>query len=407
MDKKECKRLRAFTLIELMVVVTIIAILAALIVPALQKAQAKAMSIKCLAKARAIASAVRGYSSNWGGWTSTDPHHYVKDFGYRLRTEPGYVNGEPGYDPPSQAGWAADTASASYQAASRFDDFVCPVDENPGRTRHAIRTSFQVSSFFVGQNVAKLPTSMSANEVLAVRETGTKRHPTDKDNLERNYVFADLSSSLGYDGPVFPGYTVRCFNSSNFSGISGQDEGSLDAPEYEEVRTGSLAFPWSFFHVLIGTGPSDWATGNDESWQTWHVCGLRNVVTRADGLLRFPHAGQWELRTWKWHWGGASEIRLSTDHGTAADVNGATSFATGRAGPGNDWDGYVPPVTVTDDDLNDFWKFRFTGGATFRCNRGNNHPGYYQVQWRFRNVDGTGSWSSHANIPGDAMFMLP
>lgn len=407
MNRKKCRGSWAFTLIELMVVVTIIAILAALIVPALQRAQAKAMTMRCLAKARAIASSVRAYSSNWGGWTSSDPHHYVADFGYRLRTEPGYVNSEPGYNPPSQAGWAADTASASYQAANRFNDFVCPVDENPGRTRHAIRTSYQVSSTFVGGNVANLPVGMSANEILAVRETGTKRHPTDNENLERSYVFADLSATLGYDGPVFPGYTVRCLNSSNFAAIAGVEEGELAAAEYEEVRTGALVFPWDFFKVLIGTGPADWATGTDENWQTWHVCGLTNVVTRADGLLRFPNAGQWELRTWKWHWGGAAEIRLSTDHGKPADVIGSSGYVTGRAGPGNDWDGYVTPVAVRDEDLQDYWKFRFTGGANFNCNRGAVHPGYYQVQWRYRNVDGTGAWTAHQNIPGNLLFMLP
>jgi len=225
MRKKPSRHLRGFTLIELMVVVTIIAVLAALIVPALQKAQAKAMGMKCISQARSIAAGIRSYASSWGGWTNSDPHHYVSYSGYRLRTDTGYVNSEAGYVSSAAPGWAGDTSSSSYMAADRYDDFICPVDENPGRTRHAIRTSYRVSSFFAGQNIANL-TSMSANEILAVRETGGKRHPK-SDFLETVYVFADLSATLGYDGPVFPGYSVNVYNSADFTGIAGTDQAGL------------------------------------------------------------------------------------------------------------------------------------------------------------------------------------
>jgi len=143
---------------------------------------------------------------------------------------------------------------------------------------------------------------------------------------------------------------------------------------------------------------------------------MTNVVLRADGLLKFPMAGLWEIQNRKWHWGGGCDFKLSTTHGKAADIIGATSFATSRAGPGNSWNGAYINVTVRDEDLKDFYKFQLTGGgAGFNCGNGNaRHPGYYYVWWRARNINGDGTWvfpntSGTAYIPisGANTYMLP
>ena len=57
-----------FTLIELLVVVAIIAILAALLMPALEKARASAQSVKCLARQRQFFQAVSFYRNDYGGY---------------------------------------------------------------------------------------------------------------------------------------------------------------------------------------------------------------------------------------------------------------------------------------------------------------------------------------------------
>lgn len=77
-----------FTLIELLIVIAIIAILAAMLLPALNKAKETAQSIRCVGNLRQVCLAARQYANDYHGYV---PFYYVATgdmyWGKRLVTE--------------------------------------------------------------------------------------------------------------------------------------------------------------------------------------------------------------------------------------------------------------------------------------------------------------------------------
>ena len=68
MNLRKSQRHAAFTLVELLVVIGIIAILIALLMPALQAARKQALDTQCKSNMRQIGVALQIYSNEWRGW---------------------------------------------------------------------------------------------------------------------------------------------------------------------------------------------------------------------------------------------------------------------------------------------------------------------------------------------------
>ena len=195
MMNAQSHRLRGLTLIELAVLLGILLLLVALVFPVCSTVQPMSLQRRCMSRARAIAASTRTYASKWDGWTHPDPCHFVKEFGYKLNSEPGY-SGEP-------APWyvpGAPSPTASQTRAARATDFTCPLDEALIFRAHGMPTSYQLGAYFCGRNV--LSGHLDASRVLIGAEVG-RRHPKARrdEAPQGHYVYADLHAELGYHPP--------------------------------------------------------------------------------------------------------------------------------------------------------------------------------------------------------------
>jgi len=103
LEMKNCKNIPAFTLIELLMVIAIISILAALLLPALSRAREAARLCSCKANLLQLGQAVEMYKADWGGYYPPAADRTLPDawfrwsywvtfwFGRGLVVVPGYV----------------------------------------------------------------------------------------------------------------------------------------------------------------------------------------------------------------------------------------------------------------------------------------------------------------------------
>ncbi len=137
-------RRRAFTLVELLVVIGIIAVLIALLLPALQGAREQARTVRCLANVRTLATGVLLYvNDNSGFFPDCEPFGFY-DPNTSTNTITGWVGGT--------SALTSITGGKLYKYVNNTSVYRCPSDPYPLRLR-----TVSMNGLLGSRNKAYLP----------------------------------------------------------------------------------------------------------------------------------------------------------------------------------------------------------------------------------------------------------
>jgi len=151
-----------FTLLELLIVIAIISMLAAILLPALNAAKEKAYSISCMNKLKSIGHALLMYADD--NKTAFPPiGNDVTDSGSNVKLWMVRLGGNANAGVSSSYGlrWTSNSETA------RADSFVCPSESRILKWSGGMRSHYGLNSNLAGKNMSQI---VSATQALMAGE---------------------------------------------------------------------------------------------------------------------------------------------------------------------------------------------------------------------------------------------
>lgn len=188
------KQKRRFTLIELLVVIAIIAILASLLLPALNMARRQAELILCLSNMKQVGQTFHLYAGDWDGFLPPEKYENDNHYWTKILVENSYLSGTwagySGYTNPTNKGWA------------KTGLLVCPVVKKRHKTWSVNGGSYGVNQSHIGFGEDKAPKiGQVKGNWLMIAETRDYAYRTQQpelgDNTRPCYLYCPCNGKWG------------------------------------------------------------------------------------------------------------------------------------------------------------------------------------------------------------------